>query len=183
MVAPIGSQRDVQDKAYAALRHVIGRRTSTVAAPRSGSTSASSPGFRHLARRCARRWARARRLRALGAAARHLRRAQDQARGDRADPGLGGAGEHGGAADHPARQRRPTLPACGACSQPSKGNKLHAKLDEYSEVNITFHQTLIDQRQPGADQAGREPVHPYAHDPRPHDRRRTIASTARSAIT
>jgi DNA-binding GntR family transcriptional regulator len=25
-----------------------------------------------------------------------------------------------------------------------EGNKLHAKLDEYSEVNITFHQTLIE---------------------------------------
>jgi len=51
-------------------------------------------------------------------------------------------------------------------------DKLHAKLDEYSEVNINFHQTIIELSGTGADPAGGEPVHPYAHDPRKHDRRR-----------
>ncbi len=53
-----------------------------------------------------------------------------------------------------------------------EGDKLHAKLDDYSEVNISFppeHHRA--QRQPGADPAGGEPVHPHAHDPRRHDRR------------
>ena len=64
--------------------------------------------------------ARARRLRALGAAARHLCGAQDQARGDRDDHRLGGAGKHGGAADHHERERPKRSPRCARCSRPSR---------------------------------------------------------------
>ena len=50
--------------------------------------------------------------------------------------------------------------------------QVRAHLDEYSDVNIEFHQTII--RMSGNNvliDAGREPVHPYAHDP-PQDHRR-----------
>jgi len=48
-------------------------------------------------------------------------------------------------------------------------DKLHAKLDEYSEVNIQFGQA--DEHVIAAHPPGRESVHPHAHDPPPDDRR------------
>ena len=44
-----------------------------------------------------------------------------------------------------ARRTRATRrsPRCGACSPPSRAAQVQAKLDEYSEVNIEFHQAII----------------------------------------
>src|SRR5829696_3435886 len=49
---------------------------------------------------------------------------------------------------------------------------LHAKLDEYSAVNIEFHQTIIRMSQWRAHRSRRESVHSYAHDPAQDDRRK-----------
>ena len=64
-------------------------------------------------------------------------------RGDRDDHRLGGAGKHGGAPDHRERHRRRDRDAAHACSRPSRTAQVRAHLDEYSEVNIEFHQTII----------------------------------------
>ena len=40
-------------------------------------------------------------------------------------------------------ERRRRSPRCGACSPPSRTAQLRAHLDEYSEANIEFHQTII----------------------------------------
>ena len=62
-------------------------------------------------------------------------------RSDRDDHRLGGARKHGGAPDHADRQRRRDRRPAPACSRHSRTAKLRAHLDEYSEVNIEFHQT------------------------------------------
>ena len=41
------------------------------------------------------------------------------------------------------RQRRRDRRRCAGCSRPSRTAQLRAHLDEYSEVNIEFHQTII----------------------------------------
>ena len=41
------------------------------------------------------------------------------------------------------RERRGDRRRCAACSRPSRTAQLRAQLDEYSEVNIEFHQTII----------------------------------------
>ena len=53
-----------------------------------------------------------------------------------------------------------------------ENGQLHAKLDEYSQVNIEFHQTIIRMsRKSGADRPCGEPVRPHAHDPAQDHRR------------
>ena len=64
-------------------------------------------------------------------------------RGDRDDHRLGRARKHGGAPDHRERQRRRDRLAAARCSPPSRTAQLRAHLDEYSEANIEFHQTII----------------------------------------
>ncbi len=102
-------------------------------------------GFRHQPHAGARSdgAARARRLRALGAAPRRLYRAQDQERGDRADHRLGGAGKHGGAPDHRERAEHDEIASLRKMFATFEDGQLRAHLDEYSEVNIEFHQSII----------------------------------------
>ena len=64
-------------------------------------------------------------------------------RGDRDDHRLGRARKHGGAPDHRERQTTTRSPRCGACSPTSRTAQVRAHLDEYSEANIEFHQTII----------------------------------------
>ncbi len=82
-------------------------------------------------------------LRALGAAPRRLCGAQDQGRGDRDDHRLGGAREHGGAPDHPARRATSEIASLRKMFATFEDGELRAHLDEYSEVNIEFHQAII----------------------------------------
>ena len=109
--------------------------------------------------------ARARGFRSFGAAARRLCGAQDQARGDRADHRLGGAGKHGGAVDHRERERRRHRVAAAHVRH------LRERRGARPSRRIFRNQYRLPpdhhphERQRHADQSGGKPVHPYAHDP------------------
>ena len=84
------------------------------------------------------------------------------------------------------------IAGCGPMFTTFENGAVRAHLDEYSEVNIEFHQNIIRlSRNRRAAQSGRKPVHPYAHDPaqdhrregsrrpldpRPHDHHRSAGS-------
>ncbi len=109
-----------------------------------------------------------------GAAPRHLCGAQDQARSDRDDLQVW-AVPWRASPPGSSPSSRPTRRSAG-CAQMfttfEDGRSCHAKLDEYSEINIEFHQTIIAMGGNGIlDGPRREPVHPYAHDPPQDDRR------------
>ena len=80
---------------------------------------------------------------AHGAAARHLHRAQDQARDHRDDRDVGGAREHGGAARHAERVRRGHRGAAPHVRRRSRARSRREHIDEYSDANIAFHQAII----------------------------------------
>ena len=106
---PIDTSFSFKNKAYAALKSVIVGMDVYGSSERHPARRAQpGAGFRHQPHAGARGHgaARARRFRPLGAAARRLCGAQDQARSDRTDHRLGRARKHGGAADHRERQRR-----------------------------------------------------------------------------
>ena len=63
-------------------------------------------------------------------------------RGHRDDHRLGRARKHGGAPDHQHAQRRRDRHAARMFATFENG-ELRAQLDEYSDVNIEFHQTII----------------------------------------
>ena len=64
-------------------------------------------------------------------------------RSDRDDHRLGGAGKHGGAPDHGERASDAEIAGLRRMFATFEGGKLRAHLDEYSEVNIEFHQSII----------------------------------------
>ena len=143
-------------------------------------------GFRHQPHAGARGdgAARARGLRALGAAPRRLCRAQDQEGGDRADHRLGGAGKHGGAPDHPERAERRRYHLAAQDVRDLRGRAIARASrrifrGEYRIPPVDHPH----ERQFGADRSRRKPVHAYAHDPQEDHRRKRIASIVRSAIT
>ena len=106
---PIDTSFSFKNKAYAALKSVIVGMDVYGSRERHPARRAQpGAGFRHQPHAGARGHgaARARRFCPLGAAARRLCGAQDQARSDRTDHRLGRARKHGGAADHRERQRR-----------------------------------------------------------------------------
>ena len=72
-----------------------------------------------------------------------LRRSQDQARGDRDDHCLGGARRAWRRVSSRRTRARPKSPRCARCSPHSRTASCTPRLDEYSEVNIEFHQTII----------------------------------------
>ena len=59
------------------------------------------------------------------------------------DHRLGGARKHGGPADHADRRATTRSPACARMFATFENGKLRAHLDEYSEANIEFHQSII----------------------------------------
>ena len=153
VVAPIDSRETVQDKAYAALRNESCPRH-IARAPTSGSRAPARRISASRALQCARHGAaRTRRLVRSGRGAASMSCATKHEVIELIR--LGRAREPGSAPDHRARQR-PGHRRLPAHVRDFEVTKLHTKLDDYSEVNIAFHQSIHRaQRQPGADRLRR----------------------------
>ena len=123
VVAPIDSRETFKDKAYTALRNVI--MSSDIYRSRTDirldeRQLAQDFGIsRTPVREAMAQLEREGFVRSVPRRGVYVVRKTKQ-RGDRADPGLGGAREHGGAPDHRAAPATRTSPASGACSRPSR---------------------------------------------------------------
>ena len=139
--------RRFADRAYTALKDIIvSLNVYRAAAATSGSTSASSratsASSRTPVREAMAQLEREGFVRSVPRRGIYVVRKTKQ-RGDRDDHRLGGAGKHGGAADH--RRTRPTdeIASLRKMFATFENGEARAHLDEYSEVNIEFHQTII----------------------------------------
>ena len=76
-------------------------------------------------------------------APRHLHRAQDQGRDSRHDHGLGGARKHGRAACNQRSQTPKSSVGLHTLVDQFSQDEVAAKMGEYSDANIKFHQAII----------------------------------------
>ena len=173
-VDPLASPENFKGQAYIALRNAIAAMDIYRSREISGSTRGASPRISaSAAPRCARRW---RSLSARALCARCRAAASTWcARPDARSIELitAWAALESMAArlitENAAKQEIAALRRMFATFE---DGAVRAHLDEYSEVNIEFHQTIIRMSaQFGADRSRRESVHPYADDP-PQDHRR-----------
>ena len=146
-VAPLEDTSTFADRAYAALKDVIvSLDIYRAAAATSGSTSASSRSDFGISRTPVREaMAQLERegfVRSVPRRGIYVVRKTKQ-RGDRDDHRLGGARKHGGAPDHRRTPSDDEIATLRKMFATFENGELHAQLDEYSEVNIEFHQTII----------------------------------------